>query len=214
MPVHYIAWVNWVVNKLNKSEGIQSTSHPETQRDQVRSGKEPPKGWYNFDEKSGKRLLAIKQKRDPKNVFSLASQIKWSPGITFYDESNNDIALVGEKYTSTEKIKRLDAAQVSLENLNIDELSDHVPDTFYDDDDEDEDEDDVGKQSNERDLSYSNIGDDQSLGSDLKRLFAITDDHSEDEKDCTFNESTLGRADFDDVIDNDEKKDGESNVSF
>ena len=49
-------------------------------RDQVsKSGRsKPPPGWYNFDEQTGKRLMEIKNKRDPKNVYSLASRMSWS----------------------------------------------------------------------------------------------------------------------------------------
>ena len=60
-----VDWVNWVVNQLHRAEGIQSTSHPESIRDQVsKSGRtKPPAGWYNFDERSGKRLMEIKNKQ-------------------------------------------------------------------------------------------------------------------------------------------------------
>lgn len=84
-------WVNWVVNQLHRAEGIQSTSHPESIRDQVsKSGRtKPPAGWYNFDERSGKRLMEIKNKRDPKNVFSMASRISWLDGSQFMKKTEN-----------------------------------------------------------------------------------------------------------------------------
>mmetsp|Transcript_18034 Transcript_18034/g.23920 ORF Transcript_18034/g.23920 Transcript_18034/m.23920 type:complete len:628 (-) Transcript_18034:524-2407(-) len=73
-------WVHWVANQLNFCEGICSTAHPESARDQVsKSGRsDPPPGWYNFSRENGSRLNKIKQKRDPRNVFSLASRISWA----------------------------------------------------------------------------------------------------------------------------------------
>ena len=72
-------WVHKVVNQLNKCEGIQSTAHPESVRDQIsKSGNsKPPLGYYNFSYKKGIELLHIKKKRDPKNIFSLASRVSF-----------------------------------------------------------------------------------------------------------------------------------------
>lgn len=72
-------WVHAVASQLQFCEGIKSTSHPESTRDYVsKSGKsEPPIGWHNFEEDNGARLEAIKQRRDPRNVFSLASRVSW-----------------------------------------------------------------------------------------------------------------------------------------
>ena len=74
-----IRWVHAVASQLQFCEGIKSTSHPESTRDYVsKSGKtEPPAGWYNFGEDNGTRLEAIKKRRDPRNVFSLASRVSW-----------------------------------------------------------------------------------------------------------------------------------------
>lgn len=70
-------WVNWVVNLLHREDGIQSTSHPESLRDQVPKRSKPPRGYYNFDQLSGTKLTATKNKRDPKNVFSLTSRVSY-----------------------------------------------------------------------------------------------------------------------------------------
>lgn len=80
-------WVNWVINLLHKADGVQSTSHPESVRDQVPKRKAPPVGYYNFDENAGKKLDQIKKRRDPKNVFSLTSRVSWLQG-----SSNSDAA--------------------------------------------------------------------------------------------------------------------------
>ncbi len=70
-------WVNWVVNLLHREDGIQSTSHPESLRDQVPKRSKPPRGYYNFDQLSGTKLTETKNKRDPKNVFSLTSRVSY-----------------------------------------------------------------------------------------------------------------------------------------
>lgn len=74
-----VKWVHWVANQLHFCDGMQSTAHPESSRDQVsKSGRsDPPVGWYNFGEENGMRLAEIKKKRDPRNVFSLSSRVSW-----------------------------------------------------------------------------------------------------------------------------------------
>lgn len=72
-------WVHNVVNQLNLCDGVQSTSHPESVRDQIsKSGKsQPPSGYYNFSQQNGERLVRIKKKRDSKNIFSLSSRVSF-----------------------------------------------------------------------------------------------------------------------------------------
>lgn len=74
------SWVHHVVNKLNMCDGIQSTAHPESVRDQIsKSGKtQPPPGYYNFSPSIGERLIQIKKKRDAANIFSLSSRISFT----------------------------------------------------------------------------------------------------------------------------------------
>mmetsp|Transcript_18061 Transcript_18061/g.51703 ORF Transcript_18061/g.51703 Transcript_18061/m.51703 type:complete len:716 (+) Transcript_18061:64-2211(+) len=88
-----VRWVHAVASQLQFCEGIKSTSHPESTRDYVsKSDKsEPPAGWYNFEEDNGTRLDKIKKRRDPRNVFSLASRVSWqkkkrssSPTVEMY----------------------------------------------------------------------------------------------------------------------------------
>ena len=183
---------------MNKAEGVQSTAHPETQRDQVSSsGKKPPKGWYNFDENSGKKLNAIKQKRDPKNVFSLASKVKWSQGTNFHKDAEAankvSVAAINPSGMTQKNVRKLDLRQTTIENLISDD-SDHIPDSF--------DDHDVNEKYN---VTNNDDGDDEKcMQEDIKRLFSITDEN--DPKDWSFNESTLGRANFD-AIENGKKDD-------
>eukprot|EP00549_Striatella_unipunctata_P011204 CAMPEP_0118713502 /NCGR_PEP_ID=MMETSP0800-20121206/25554_1 /TAXON_ID=210618 ORGANISM="Striatella unipunctata, Strain CCMP2910" /NCGR_SAMPLE_ID=MMETSP0800 /ASSEMBLY_ACC=CAM_ASM_000638 /LENGTH=427 /DNA_ID=CAMNT_0006618965 /DNA_START=72 /DNA_END=1355 /DNA_ORIENTATION=+ len=74
-----IAWVQLVANKLNSSDQVRSTAHPESTRDLVsKSGRtKPGPGWYNFTKGNGTKLEEIKKARDPRNVFSLASRVSW-----------------------------------------------------------------------------------------------------------------------------------------
>lgn len=74
-----VNWVRWVSNQLHFCDGVHSTTHPESSRDQVsKSGRsEPPPGFYNFDETNGLNMTRIKKQRDPRNVFSLAPRISW-----------------------------------------------------------------------------------------------------------------------------------------
>ncbi len=204
------------MNKLNKSVGVQSTAHPETQRDQMRADKkQQAKGWYNFDESSGKKLMQIKQKRDPKNVFSLASEIKWSAGTNFYNESNGVLSSLNGTYMSPKEMQQPDITQTALGSLHSEgDSSDPIHDTFDEDDD---DEGDKGKGSPDgKDLSNTNDtgdNDNESLGEDLKHLFSMTDGTNDDDDDWSFTESTLERAAFD-AINHSGKKKGESGVIF
>lgn len=74
-----VRWVHAAASQLQFCEGIKSTAHPESTRDYVsKSGKSrPPSGWYNFEAENGTRLAGIKKRRDPRNVFSLASRVSW-----------------------------------------------------------------------------------------------------------------------------------------
>ena len=98
-----IRWVHAVASQLQFCEGVKSTSHPESTRDFVgKSGKtEPPSGWYNFEEENGTRLEAIKKRRDPRNVFSLASRVSWQKMKT---TKNSSLPTV-EKYRNAAKAK-------------------------------------------------------------------------------------------------------------
>jgi len=72
-----VKWVRWVVNQLAKCEGVKSSCYPESTRDQVSKSGRTLEGYYNFNKETGKTLAYIKQRKDPKNVFSLASRISW-----------------------------------------------------------------------------------------------------------------------------------------
>ena len=130
---------------MHKAEGIQSTTHPESTRDQVsKSGRtKPPNGWYNFDEINGRKLMAIKQKRDPKNVFSLASRISWQQGTlvsnTFENTNSmhsNTPVKDGEidptDCLTPKKIQQPDLTEAALESLSSDD-ADIGADSFNDD---------------------------------------------------------------------------------
>lgn len=210
-------WVNWVANQLHKAEGIQSTTHPESTRDQVsKSGRtKPPNGWYNFDEISGRKLMAIKQKRDPKNVFSLASRISWQQGTlvsnTFENTNSmhsNTPVKDGEidptDCLTPKKIQQPDLTEAALESLSSDD-ADIGADSFNDD----VEEEDI--YSNAVDENGSE--DDNSVSSDLKRLLTISD--SDDEvKDWSFTDNVaLGLSDLDNVED-DEKESPKSTANF
>ena len=114
-----IRWVHAVASQLQFCEGIKSTSHPESTRDYVsKSGKtEPPTGWYNFGVDNGTRLEAIKKRRDPRNVFSLASRVSWQK------KKNSSSSPIVEKYHDAAKAKtdRVEAMRsVRKDNLNYD----------------------------------------------------------------------------------------------
>eukprot|EP00551_Chaetoceros_affinis_P005561 CAMPEP_0203670962 /NCGR_PEP_ID=MMETSP0090-20130426/6899_1 /ASSEMBLY_ACC=CAM_ASM_001088 /TAXON_ID=426623 /ORGANISM="Chaetoceros affinis, Strain CCMP159" /LENGTH=965 /DNA_ID=CAMNT_0050535951 /DNA_START=198 /DNA_END=3091 /DNA_ORIENTATION=+ len=161
-------WVHWVVNQLHRAEGVQSTSHPESIRDQVsKSGRtKPPAGWYNFDERSGKKLMEIKNKRDPKNVFSLASRISWLDGSQFMktEKNNNNIdkksMSSAQSYSTTpvkdgeidptdcltpKKIHQTNSLQIALESLSTDD-AEEVDNSFDGDDDDDTVDENMKKQ--------------------------------------------------------------------
>jgi len=217
-------WVHWVVNQLHRAEGVQSTSHPESIRDQVsKSGRtKPPAGWYNFDEKSGKKLTEVKNRRDPKNVFSLASRISWLDGSQFMkiekksnnkDTSNTNSA---QSYSTTsvkdgeidptdcltpKKIHQTNYLQTALESLSTDD-AEEVDNSFDDDYGDTADENmkkqdvvDVDENGNvnvvhqELQVPQQQQQDEEfSVGSDLKRLLAISDGDDEF-KDWSFTES-------------------------
>lgn len=96
-----IRWVHAVASQLQFCDGIKSTSHPESTRDYVSKGgkTEPPNGWYNFGEDNGTRLEAIKKRRDPRNVFSLASRVSWQK------KKNSSSSPTVEKYQNAVKAK-------------------------------------------------------------------------------------------------------------
>ena len=188
--------MNWVVNKLNRVEGIQSTAHPESVRDQVPKRSRPPTGWYNFDEYSSKKLLQIKQKRDPKNVFSLMTRISGLSGSQFsslqehrhqYNHnsqttirisgiSNNHTLKEGEIDASdcltTKTLHQPDVIETVIETLSTDDV-DNLDDVFDDDDNDDEEiQCDVATMN-------KNSSEEHSISSDLKRLLTMTDDDDE-----------------------------------
>lgn len=127
-----IRWVHAVASQLQFCQGIKSTSHPESTRDYVsKSGKsEPPVGWYNFCFENGQRLEAIKKRRDPRNVFSLASRVSWQ---TMKRSSSPTV----EKYQNAAKAKteRVEAMQ-SVRKYNSRDDSDGEDDASLETTDE------------------------------------------------------------------------------
>jgi len=105
-----IKWVQQTVNKLHKCEGIKSTVHPESYRDQVsRSGRRKSDGFYNFSEENGRRLMAIKQRRDPKKVFSLTSRISFKEDA----DHNSENATIVSQHTGISSVKSLKDGEVN-----------------------------------------------------------------------------------------------------
>jgi len=105
-----IKWVHQTVNKLHRCEGIRSTVHPESYRDQVsRSGKRKPDGFYNFSEENGRRLMSIKYRRDPKKVFSLTSRISFKEDVDYASEN----ATLGTQRTDISGVKTLKDGEVN-----------------------------------------------------------------------------------------------------
>lgn len=210
-PITYIAirfpleWVNWVVNQLHRAEGIRSTSQPESLRDQVPKRSNPPLGWYNFDEKSGKQLLETKKKRDPKNIFSLTSRVSCLSGSKFssreqeYDENNvvsqtSQVVRDGEISPSdcmTPKIvQRPDLRETVLESMSTDDVDD-IDETFGEGQEVDINENFVDKNDEDSNEEHS-------VSSDLRRLLTLASDDDDDFKNWKFSNSTLGRIDSDD----------------
>jgi len=86
------AWINWVVKQLHLCEGIHSTAHPETNskdRHSQSDENEQPQGSHNFSEINGKRLIEIRERRDPNKVFSNASRVSWNHSKVNYKHISN-----------------------------------------------------------------------------------------------------------------------------
>lgn len=160
--------------------------------------------------------MEIKNKRDPKNVFSLASRISWIDGSSFEKSSNKKKAInAGSSYSTSstpvkdgeidptdcltpKKIHQTNFLQTALESLSTDDAEDG--DNSFDDDDDDAAEENMEKQDVVDVDENGNINvvhqevpkqqqeDEFSVSSDLKLLLAISDG-DDDFKDWSFTES-------------------------
>ena len=203
-------WVNWVVNQLHLCEGIQSSVHPESMRDQVsKSGRsKPPSGWYNFKEGSGRKLDGIKLQRDPRNVFSFASRVSWSRSlsgpidldaddntfVTGLSEADHvkDGEIQPTECTMFPQSHQSSAGRTTGNGSGTDIVGVKSTDDFEDASD-DNDEFDIENKMSE---VSANGEEEASIGSDVMRLLSLTDS-DEDLKDWSFAPITLQRNDFD-----------------
>ena len=139
-----IRWVHAVASELHFCEGIKSTSHPESTRDYVsKSGKSEP-GWYNFEEDNGARLEAIKKRRDPRNVFSLASRVSWRKNEHSVEKHQSTAKAKTERVEAMRSVRR-DKTRTHDDSDGEDDASlettdDRFEEKVHEEDDSDEDE--------------------------------------------------------------------------
>ena len=142
-----IRWVHAVASELHFCEGIKSTSHPESTRDYVsKSGiSEPPIGWYNFEEDNGARLEAIKKRRDPRNVFSLASRVSWRKNEHSAEKHQSPAKAKTERVEAMRSVRRDDKTRAHDDSDGEDDASlettdERFEEKVHEEDDSDEDE--------------------------------------------------------------------------
>lgn len=128
-------WVNAVGTDLYRCDGVRSTMHPESARDQPgRSAKKapPPPGWYTAGEETGARLAAIKKRQDQRNVFSLASRLSWakstSKAAAPWDEANR----AAEATATGATMKSDSTSKHPAESTQSDDEDDHTIETTDD----------------------------------------------------------------------------------
>lgn len=183
-----IGWVNWIVSQLQLCEGIRSSAHPESNRDQVSSlgmGKKPP-GWYNFSEQNGNRLLQVKQKRDPKKIFSLTSRVSWASSSESGD--NMSSASAGARITCVKTLK--DGEVNPTECLSLRKRKPFVNESFSSTDstaahsisESDEEKNGISIKIEPSSIEAEHDAlEEKSVSSDLKRLLSISSGGSDED---------------------------------
>lgn len=192
-----LSWVRWIVIQLHLCEGVMSTTHPESNRDQVsKSGKSSPLlGWYNCSPFTGKHLINVKNKRDPRNVFSLASRISFPQ--SFGDlQDVDDVTIASDIKKADGKIKEgeIDPTECLSPQKSYGRSSSPIGDSFDGEEGDNEDDENAIKTK----LTDDSIQD-EDISSDVRNLLSLTD-VDDDLKDWSLAPAILTRDSFDSAI--------------
>lgn len=201
---------------MHRADGVQSTSHPESVRDQVPKRSTPPVGYYNFDEETGRKLTETKKKRDPKNVFSLTSRVSWLSGSSNSGASSSSLPSPTSTYSTSvhpvkngeidpshcltpKEIQQPDLMETALETLTSNDV-DNGDDEF---DDSDVGSKEINVHSSTTVALNQNQNQEHNVSDELNRLMTMSDS-DEDFKHWGFSDHSLvgGQVDYDSVGDN------------
>jgi len=185
-----IGWVRWIILQLHLCDGITSTTHPESSRDQVsKSGKsKPPPGFYNCTTEAGNRLISVKNKRDPRNVFSIASRISFPQNSNNIDDT--DVCTIASDLKKADVIKdgEIDPTECLVPQKSAGRLSTSLDGSV------DGDDDDISDIIQSKRTEDSNV--DDSISADVQALLSLTE-ADEDLKDWSLAPAVLTRNSFD-----------------
>lgn len=188
-----IGWVRWIVLQLHLCDGVMSTTHPESNRDQVsKSGKsKPPNGFYNCTPETGKRLLSVKNKRDPRNVFSLASRVSFLQHSDNIDDS--DVCTIASDLKRADIVKEgeIDPTDCLVPQKSVGRLSASIDESVDDDDDDDDETSHIIQSKRTED---SNV--DDNISADVQALLSLTESDA-DLRDWSLAPAVLTRKSFD-----------------
>ena len=185
-----IGWVRWIVLQLHLCHGVMSTTHPESSRDQVsKSGKSKPlSGFYNFTPESGKRLMSVKNKRDPRNVFSLASRVSFLQHSSSIDDPDNCTIASDLKKADAVKEGEIDPTDCLVPQKLVRKLGASLDESIDGDDDETSD---IIQSKRTEDSII-----DDSISVDVQALLSLTEVDS-DLKDWSLAPAVLTKNSFD-----------------
>jgi len=219
-------WVNWIVNQLHLCEGIKSSAHPESNRDRISMSNmgKLPSGWYNFSEQNGRRLMQIKQKRDPKKVFSLASRVSWAYSSKS-KESGSDKASAVPTDASLSCVDVLKDGEVNPIECLIPRRRRAVPNDSWSSTDSSEPY-FVSESDEEKNATNIKVGsgvikaehdgsEEDSIGRDVKMLLSIVSDPNDDDlQDWSFPPEPLTNLNFEGNKNVAVKDSSKANVEF